>query len=266
MLKIFLNSTDVSNEAENFSVDTFSATLLATGELSIGYYKPINSVYVELSTFNTNTSVMSLYYYNGTSFITTSSLKDSTKGLKRSGFVKWDRDLTNEKSTTVNGVELFWYKIKLDADATAVTVKGINLVFSDDNDLKEEYPTIVDMLPDGEPTFINFHVASRKDILSYFKTQGKLVTQVGGKKKLLDQFDLLDIEEVRDASKFLTLAKIFYWISDATDDKWYQKATDFETEYNKKINLATLSVDSNDDGKAGINEVAKIQSIQVERR
>ena len=148
-------------------------------------------------------------------------------------------------------------------------MKGINLVFSDDNDLKEEYPSVMGMLPDGELSFINFHVASRKDILSYFRAQGKLIEKADKNyvtTKKIDQFDLLDYEELRDASKFLTLSKILKWVSDANDDKWYQKAKDYEVKYSEKINAVNLSLDKDDDGKVDNNELNAIQSITIVRQ
>lgn len=270
MLKIYKNSTDISLLMENYSVDEFSTLLLSTDEILIGYYKPINSMYLELGADkNLNTSAMSLYYYNGTSFVTTPTLVDETKGFSRCGFIKWSRNLPNEKTTTEQAETMYWYKIKVDVDTSILNLLGINLVFSNDNDLKEEYPSIMEMLPENEPTFIKFHVASRKDILSYFRAQGKLI-KVNDKNyatsKKLDQFDLLDYEELRDASKFLTLSKILYWVSDSVDDKWHQKALKYEQKYGDKINLVNLSIDSNDDGKADNNETNAIQSITIVRQ
>jgi hypothetical protein len=149
-----------------------------------------------------------------------------------------------------------------------MVLDGLNLIFNSDSDLKEEYPSINDMLPEGKTSFINFSVASRKDILSYFKAQGKLVTtgDFASDTKMIDQFDLLNYEEIRDASKFLTLAKIFYWVSDAVDDKWHQKAKMFEAKYGEKISMINLSIDKNDNGIADNTENNAIQFAQIVRR
>lgn len=267
-LKVLFNLVDITDEMDNYLVDNYSLTLTTADEINIGYYKPINSLFIEAVTANTNPSKLSLYYYNGTSFLTT-EVKDETKGLARSGFLTWNRNLTNEKKTTVGGVEAYWYKLKVNADTSLMTLAGLNLVFSSDRELKEEYPNIMDMLPDGATSFIGFHVASRKDILSYFRSQGKLIDgnkdQNNQAPKMVDQFDLLNYEELKDASVFLTLSKIMGWLSDAVDDKWYQKAKKYEEKYLEKIALVNLSLDKNDDGKADKNELNQIQFVQVVR-
>ena len=270
MLKIFFNTVDKSSELENYLLDPVTFTFNDYDEISVGYYKPINSVFMELNQKNTEESKLQVYYYNGTSFIST-TVKDETKGMSRSGFLKWGRNLENEVKSTVNGVEAYWYKLKVDVATSELILAGINLVFSSDLDLTEEYPSIMEYLPENKISFINFHVASRKDILSYFRTQGKLITDSNSSEsiastKLVDQFDLLNYEEVRDASKFLTLAKIFYWVSDAVDDKWYQKAKGFEAKYGEKISLVNLSLDSNDDGKADATEVNAVQFVTIVRQ
>lgn len=264
MLKVYFDSTDVSYQMENYQEDEYTFILLNTGEIALGYYKPINAVYVELKTANTSVSVLSVQYFNGSSFATTPA-RDESKGFSRSGFIKWDRNLTNEAKTTLHGESLYWYKLKLDVSSSSMIIKGLNLNFSSDSDLKEEYPNILDMLPTNDTSFVRFHTASRKDIVSFFKGQGRLINN-GGTKRAIDQFDLLDFEEVRDASKFLTLAKILYWVSDAVDDKWFQKAKMFEGKYGEKIAVVNLSIDSNDDGKQDKVELNAIQSITIERQ
>jgi hypothetical protein len=273
-IKVFKNAVDISDEMEDYLFDSFSTTLLDTDEISIGYYKPINAIFLELLTSNTVSSKTLLYYYNGTSFITTPA-KDETKGFSRNGFISWDRNLINEVKTTVNGIEMFWYKLKLDVTSSALVIAGLNLVFSSDRDLTEEYPTVLDMIPEGKTSFIGFHVASRKDILSYFRSMGKLLENPSNgtglnnsyipDRKYVDQFDLLNYEEIRDASKFLTLSKILYWVSDAVEDNWFQKAKKFEEKYNAKINIVNLSLDDNDNGKSEKSEVIKTQTIRIER-
>lgn len=273
-IKVFKNAIDISDEMEDYLLDNYAVTLLNSDEINIGYYKPINSIFLELVTANTSISKCQIYFYNGSSFVAT-SIKDETKGMARSGFISWDRNLLNEVKTIVNGLEMFWYKIKLDVSSSAMVISGLNLVFSSDKDLTEEYPTILDMIPDGKTSFIGFHVASRKDILSYFRTMGKLLENPSNglgsnnnyipDRKYVDQFDLLNYEEIRDASKFLTLAKILYWVSDAVEDNWFQKAKKFEEKYNAKINIVNLSLDDNDNGKSEKSEVIKTQTIRIER-
>lgn len=262
MLEIYHNASRHSFELEDYTTDSVSVDFSLSGEIHIGYYKPINALFVEITAL-THVASLDVEYFNGSSFVSVSNLHNSTKNLQRSGFIHWDRNQDDEQETTLNSKELFWYKIKLTGATPTIVFKGINLNFSNDNDLKEEYPNIMDHLPDGETSFVGFHQAARKDIITYFRNQGKLVRGLNPKK--LDQFDLLDFTEVREASKFLTLSKIFSWLSDGVDDKWYQKSRDFVGKYGDKINLFYLSFDQDDDGKESANEKNGIKSVSIIR-
>jgi len=266
MLKILKNGKDYSLLLENFINGEFTEDLNPDEFFYIGYYKPINSIYIELVPNDEENSV-NVEYFDGSSFtkVDKESLIDKTFGLSRSGFISWARNIDNQVKNEVNGIELYWYRINIDAQSIKnFTVKGINLVFSDDNDLKECYPGIMEYLPEGSNTFISFHVAARNQILTYLRNKGK---KIYGKDttKMLDQFDLHNYEEVKQASKYKTLANIFFNESDNVDDKWYQKAKDFEKLYSDSINLNFLSIDENDDGKEEVRETQALQYIRIKR-
>jgi hypothetical protein len=261
MLKIIKDSLDYSLDLESYTTGSESIPILDGESILIGYYKPINALFIEQNTI-THNSQLSIEYWNGA--WVELDFKDYTNSLKNSGFLKWERNQDGQKKNTLAGLELFWYRLKLVGDNQTITFKGINLNFSDDSDLKEEYPNIMDHLPDGAVSFVNFHQAARKDIITYFRNQGKFVNSQEPKK--VDQFDLLDFEEVREASKFLVLHKIFMWLSDSIDDKWYQKANDFAKKYSDKINLFYLSLDDNDDGLEDASEKMAIKSVRIIRQ
>lgn len=263
MLKIFKGTVDLSLILENFISDTFTEDFTTSEYFHIGYYKPIDALYLELVAQNEENNIV-LEYYNGSTW-TQIDVKDKTFGLKKSGFITWNRNIDNQAKTSINAVEAYWYRLSIDAnDITDLSMKGINLVFSDDNDLKESYPGIMEYLPDGATTFIGFHLSARNQILTYLRNKGKSVTTLGVN-KMLDQFDLHNYEEVRQASKYKTLATIFYNESDTVDDKWYQKAKDFDRLYGESINVNFLSLDENNDGKEEPIETQALQYIKIQR-
>jgi hypothetical protein len=96
------------------------------------------------------------------------------------------------------------------------------------------------------------------------RNKGKQVSNLGYP-KMLDQFDLHNYEEVKQASKYKALATIFFNESDSVDDKWYQKAKDFDRLYSESICLNFLSLDENDDGKEEVDEVQALQYIKIQR-
>ena len=58
MLDIAINTIDHSREMENYLEKTVTHTLLAADKLYIGYHKPINRVFLEMSTPNVNSVVL----------------------------------------------------------------------------------------------------------------------------------------------------------------------------------------------------------------
>ena len=74
---------------------------------------------------------------------------------------------------------------------------------------------------------------------------------------ILSQFDFFDIQEVRLASTFLVLSKIFRNMSDEVDDKWQVKADEYFAKYKDMIRLARISLDLNDDGHQSGSETLK---------
>lgn len=263
MLKIFKGSKDLSLTLENYISGTFIEDFTTSEHIHIGYYKPIDALYIELSPQQEENNLV-LEYYNGSSW-TQIDVTDKTFGLQKSGFITWQRNLDDQAKTTINSTELYWYRLSIDTNTiSSLTLNGINLVFSDDNDLKESYPGIMEYLPEDSLSFIAFHLSARNHILTYLRNKGKQVSTLGVK-KMLDQFDLHNYEEVKQASKYKALATIFYNESDTIDDKWYQKARDFDNLYSESINLNFLSIDENNDGKEENDEIQALQYIKIQR-
>jgi hypothetical protein len=256
-LKIFNGSTDLTLLLENY-LDAEQAVDFAAGTtLDVGYYKPINALYIEVKTAAAAASELSVTHSTAIS-----SVIDKTKGLTQSGFVTWSRD--DNAKITLHGEELYWYKISISDEE--VELNGVNLVFAEDVDLQEEYPAVMSYLPEGKTSFIGYHQAVRNHILTYLRNKGKNATNSNGVTKLLDQFDLHDHEEVRQAAKFLALSKIFANESDQAEDKWDIRAKSFYAKYTEAINLNFLSVDNNDDGVKDTSEQQAVQFIRIERQ
>lgn len=263
MLSIFIKGQNYSQELENYLSDSVTVNLLAGETIDIGYYKPISDLFLELKPLAQVSNMLSAVYYNGSWM--SLSLYDRTNNLNRSGFVSWNKGLIEDwKKTTLNGKELFWVRLSLTEDIEDLEIKGINLVFSDDNDMKEAYPSISEFIPDGATSFISYHQEARNEILTYLRNKGKTIVEQE-KLKMLDQFDLHNFNEVRQASKYLALANVFYNESDAVDDKWKQKADGFKQKFGEAINLYYLSLDLNNDGLQQTSETNKIQYVVVQR-
>jgi len=246
---------DYSNELLQFDRDTASFTMIAAEDfIYIGFYKPINNIYVELGAANTNAATLSVKYYNGSAFTAVSGQFDDTKAFNRPGFITWDRGLdksTNlEAKTNVNSVERYWYQISISADSSAMVVNGLNIVFSDDQDLKRVIYEYDKYLPNTETSHILSHLAARDEIVQTLNLQGKYKVDASTDRyEDISSFDLLDISEVKLASTYLVLSYIFMSVSDQVDDQYLQKSKIYRNMYDKIINVMNIKIDEDDDGK-----------------
>jgi hypothetical protein len=264
MLTIFHNSIDISREQSRYEFLS-NAIDFNDGELHIGYYKPIHSLYLN---FTNNNAIrnLSLQYYNGTSFDDVTNLKDLTFGLTKSGFVEWGINQVTEKKTTLNSKEMFWYKLNIDV-LDEITFKGISVLFSDDYDLIAAYPTIFNHLPEDQTSFVRFHEEARKDIVKDLRRTGIVIN---GRptdfktRKQLDEFDLLDKDEVREASKLFTLSKIFGWLSDNPNDKYENLSNRYAANAAEAL-TPLITIDQNDDGLKSNSEAAQTTSVFIGR-
>lgn len=242
---------DYTDEAADYLRDTFTLGMVALEDkLMIGFSKPINALYVELETVGT-ASKLSGKYWNGTAWVELEGFYDDSKGLSRNGFVQWDRNQTDEAKTTVDSKEMYWYQISIDADSSA-EVTGLNIVFNDLEDLKSEFWDVVDLLPENVTSPIGYLVNARNYIVQKLRTKGY---NAGG--ELLSPWDILNIEEVRQASTYYALHKIYFNNSDEPEDAYDLKSAYFKAEAEKIINSLAVSVDDNDNGLAEAPEVLR---------
>lgn len=250
---------DHSKEAFDFSRDTFSLTLNKdTSYLYVGFYKPINSCFVSLSTANTNANSFTAEYYNGSSWTAVSDFYDDTKGFTRSGFMTWDRNQTNQASTTINSTSLFWIRLRPSVTHSATTLNGINFLFADDQDLTYEVPEITDTNHlAGKTSHILTHVAARNEILQSLNNKDyKKLNPTTSYREDLTAWDILEGSQLKQAAVYLALSKIYFNFSDATDDKYHQKSKHFYAKFKEAFQLSQLSLDANDDGLLDVAEKA----------
>lgn len=263
MLKINFDNTDISRQQARYEYQESVVAFDGTKELLIGFTKPIYNLYLNLL-FNEADRDLSVKYFNGTEFTQVKGMLDLTYGLSESGFLSWDKNQIGEAKTTLLGESLYWYKLSL-VEEVSVTFKGISTLFSDDFDLKSEYPSINEFLPDGVSSFVKFHESARKAIITDLRKSGITVQGIEEtKRKQLDAFDILDKEEVREASKFLALSKIFNWVSDTAGDKYEILSNDYAAEAAGAL-TPLISLDTDNDGKEDDGEVAGTQPVLIGR-
>ena len=246
---------DYSVKASSFARDVVRIDLLTTDHIYIGYKKPINALYVNHNSSYSTEAVLDLEVYNGTSWINASGIIDDTLGLKRSGYIKFDRVQEGQVSSSVNGANAYWYRLSLSSDRLALDIAGINIVFADDYDLMLEQPYIT--MPEflgNLSSHILIHTSCRNEILQSFRNKDYVKIDSNGVKQDINAWDLLEIEEVKQAAVYLAMSKILFNMSDASDDVWASKAHDYREKYQKMLQVASLSLDLNDDGLTSSDE------------
>lgn len=261
------NIRDLSHDLADFGRDSVLLDYVAAEDaFYIGLYKPFDLLYFEMAIADDAQASMDVKYFNGSSFVSVGEFIDDSKGLIRSGFVEWEKP-SDWDVETINGQELYWIRLDFSIDLNPLTeLQGIGIVWSTDQDLKEEYYEILDCLPAGASSFILKHQASKKQIVQDIRNQGKRKQGKKGSISHITEFDFLKPEEeLRQASKFLTLSKIFFNIHDDTDGIYTSLAKDYKEKFEGSFENLLLTLDFDDDGIVDNNEELVTSTITLRR-
>lgn len=259
-----------SDQAQDLLRDSFILGAVDQTDdcLYIGYSKPINAVYVEIKVEDAYDAVLTLEYYNGSTWASAAGFIDETKGFIRSGFCQWNRNQETESLTEVNGTSQYWYRIKTDTTFNSdVELYGISLLFSDDQTLLEEFPLVThdSFYPNqSDKRHTAIHIAVRNEIVQKFRNKDYYISNSLGNREL-NHWDLLEIDEVRQGAKYLALGKIFFNASDSADDNYAAKSAMYEKLGQEALQLVRLSVDSEDTGKKNPSSYAQLKTTRLIR-
>ena len=236
--------TDFTHLAYDFIFNSFRLVLGAGDSLYVAHPddKTINRFYMEFT--NSDESLnepLEVQYWDGLSWREVLGVMDETDGLTRSGFIYWDQ--VEMKKIEVNGITLKWIRLQTKTMKAIGKVRGVNLVFSHDRDLLEDNPDILDYLKEGETSFIGRHQAARKFIIQELRNKGNLDKGKRRAVKDIDEWDILNPVQLREASKYYVLHLIYFNISDEDDDRYARKSDQYLEKYRDAIDLAYLAID-----------------------
>lgn len=265
-LTVLFNSTDLSTLAAKMGEEETSLTIsnFSTDALYIGYKKPIKNIFFEVSQALTSGVSKSVSIWDGSAWVAISAV-DDTKNFNKSDLLYLDGDqVLNNKEKNINGKTLFWVRVSFSANGS-VKFKGINTLFCSESDLKNEEPSMAKMYPREIQSHIFSLVAAREFILrrinnsdGWYKTEDGYISCQD-----FTQFDIFNIDELRDAAVFYTLHRIFDNRSNEADDFYSQKSEKYLNRFNDEFKLwhgRKLTLDRNDDGI--VDKEEKIASIQ----
>ena len=258
-------TNDISNDL--YKVDGSSAVILnASQYIYVGFRKQLSQLFIELEIANINDIDLVVEKY--TTAWTPVEIEDETNNLTKSGFI-FISDIDGETTTTVESDELYWIRISASASTSSAVLKMINLVFSSEDDLLEDEPDVAKFYPESIDSHIYSLIASRKYIVRKINNGGQhKYNATDLRYSQLNQFDIFDIHELREASNYYALYKIYHNISEA-DDSYRAKAEDYLEKFNASFSIfsnSKLSLDLEDDGEESQQDNANsIQTVKLTR-
>lgn len=263
-LTIIYNSVNLSNEL--YKVDGSESIILdPTTYLYVGFRKPISQLFIELETANTNDVDLIVEKY--TDSWTEVDLNDETDNLNKSSLISMS-DIEGESQVEVEGITENFIRISTSGATSAMLIRLINLMFSTADDLSEEEPYIDKFQPKTINSHIYSLISARKYILRKINNGGShKYNSTDLRYYNINQFDIFDVNELREASNYYALYKIYHNISDGLDDQYRQKSIDYFNKYQSSFALfsdAKLSIDKNDDGEESTAEnVESVQTVKI---
>lgn len=273
--KIFKNTEDLSLKLKSFSTPSVGFELLSTDSFYIGYEKFFRQFFVSFESLNTSGSNLSFTYFNGSTW---SPLKvlDESFSFSKDGFVTFEPP-TDWKSTAVNGESLFYIKISTDIDFTPTTkLTGLSILFSNDDDLVGIRSDIVSKYNKGK-TWVVKHEEAKKQIIQKIRNAGhrKITARLSNSTLFfgndnsiyfdnINEFDLFNPFELRQASKYLTMSLIYlHELTDSSDDKFEKAGKHYYALYQEAIDLFMLKLDIDNDGVENSKESEEETGIKL---
>lgn len=231
---------------EDFSMSAFSfskGTFEVSNTLYVGFRKPLNSLFISVTSGSPDDSDMDAEYWNGTSW-TALELHDQTEALSASDFVRWVSP-ADQATTSVSGKSLYWVRLNLLLDSP-VTLSGIGPLLCSEEDLRE-----VDYNLDEEsPKILKAMVAARNLI---------------AKEMQVSPWDILNLPDVSDAATFLSLSNVYFNQSDRDDDHYAGLAKAYLSRYSALKPKLGIAIDQNDNGVADDGEKVRSTVVYLER-
>lgn len=237
-----LGGVETTRETASIAATTVAFELTTSDYFYVGFHRKFNTRYFNLSTVNTNTSTVSVQYWNGEAWADVEDLIDETVGFTLSGFISWQNQTNWQKYTIspVDDVELYWVRISVSANlSTGTALQSVQNLFCDATLLRALYPELVydtRYLPPG-----------RNDFLEQLEAGKNLVVlRLKQKRAIDDESEVLDVSEVAVAAAHATAFIILNPIAKSDEEK--AKRDKAQEEFENELNEAINSFDTDDDG------------------
>lgn len=225
---------DKSFDNENESAEIDAAFVAAEDALYIGKVCPFNNFYSYIGTANTNSSTMSIEYWDSSQWRAAVDVIDGTsssgKTLAQNGGVVfvpnklYGWQMVEDTSDTVNApsdlqdftlYDLYWLRIKFSNDLSAgTTIKRLFYSFTTDqviNSIDKDATNYLTAF--GQTSWEPQIFTATKEVLADLKAR-KILTNEG---------QLLSLDPIAEPAAYKTLALIYFNLGEDYNDK-YEKA------------------------------------------
>lgn len=136
-----------------------------------------------------------------------------------------------------------------------------DMLFSDDQDILQYEPQLLDYVRKGRSSFLDYHRGTQFLILDYLNDQNQ--RDIEGNR--FTKEDVIDVLEVKKWSTYWTMARIFESISNAIDDVFAQKAERYMGMAEEARSKGVLRLDIDGDGTLEKSENLQFQSRTLVR-
>jgi len=164
-------------------------------------------------------------------------------------YLDWAYSASGDQIISVKITEVDLTEHDLTSTLTIKTIAEDNL-FSEDTDISPYEPNLHNWVQEGRNSFLDKHRTAQIDILN--DLDAARIWKNDGTR--YEASDIVDIQEFKEWSKFLTLKIIFEGISNDIGDVFSVKATKYDTLAVNAKKRATLRLDPNADGVNTISE------------
>ena len=242
--RTILSSAEKTHLTDTPNADTLAFNLTTSSEFYVGYKERFCSRYFAMGVVNSVASVVTVKYWDGTTWTAVKDLIDQSVGFTKSGFLSWENETNwtkkNVSPITDEDQQLYWVQITVGTNLHAsTTLQAVLNLFCDSDLLSQYYPELVSderWLPEDQTTFLPQFVAA-KDLV---------VTRLKKAKSITDESQILDVNEVSLAAVHAAAYIIMRPISDTDIDK--ATAKEAEDEMNKELNLVPIILDLDNSG------------------
>jgi hypothetical protein len=258
-----LSDVSIDNQDDSANV---TANLTSSQYFYVAQKMPFTNLFVHIATANSVTSSLGIEYWNGSEWIAAVDVLDATKvsgaTLGRSGIIQWsnakDEGWAKVGCTEDNGsptelssltiFDCYWVRIKPTVSLHASTsLKEITYAFTNTQELSNfdiEISTYLASFETGKTDWVKEIITASKLVVTDFRRKG-LIVHPG---------QIVDMTDVSFPCALRTLMLIYSNLGPS----YKEKIAAMQVEYDKVMNIARFTLDTNGTGKIEATEQTNV--------